>query len=378
MTALQINSEISSFAFSLFKEFPTNTNLIFSPASIYLVLAMTSIGSNTETLQEFKNVLGFENPKQFAQQVRDATQILLDQSQGVQTKIANKIYYGFTNLDEEYQKIMQESFSSSIEQVDFQKDYELSRVKINKWVESVTNDRVKDLIQPDSLSPSTLMVLVNAIYFNGKFDKQFPKYDTQKREFNVSDNSKVLVDLMLVENEYPFFENESYQYVQIPYKGKQFMMEIILPKEDYTLSEVEENLTLQNLLNLRQNANEIKIDLGLPKFKIEYQTSKILKGILNKLGLKKCFQADADFSSMSKNNSIFIDDIVQKSVIEVNEEGAEAAAATYAQIVFSSARISECKKPKVLCTRPFLYTISHKPSGQILFIGRMKNPIQNQ
>ncbi|EAR87685.1 proteinase inhibitor I4 serpin (macronuclear) [Tetrahymena thermophila SB210] len=374
METQQVNSQISAFGLRLFKELPTNSNLIFSPASIYLALAMAGLGSNSQTLQEFKDVLGFENPQQFAKEVSNATQLLLTKSEGIQTRIANKIYSGLPNLKAEYQTMMKESFNSPVEQVNFKTEYEQVRLTINKWVEEVTNDKIKDLLQSGTLTPSTVMVLVNAIYFKGNWDEQFPKHNTYKSEFNVSANSTVQVDYMSIEKKYPYFENDSCQYVQIPYKGKEYMMEVILPKESVALSQVEGDFSQQVLHDLRQNAHETKINLGLPKFKIEDPSANSLKFILSKLGLKKCFQGDADFSGMDESKEIFIDDVVHKAMIEVNEEGAEAAAAT---AILMRCLMMEFN-PEVRCTRPFLYTISHKPTGSILFMGRVNNPAESK
>ncbi|KAL4434970.1 hypothetical protein ABPG74_017726 [Tetrahymena malaccensis] len=374
METHQVNSQISSFGLRLFKELPTNANLIFSPASIYLALAMAGLGSNNQTLQEFKNVLGFENPQQFAKEVSNATKLLLTKSEGIQTRIANKIYSGLPNLKADYQTMMKDNFNSPVEQVNFKTEYEQVRLTINKWVEEVTNDKIKDLLHSGTLTPATVMVLVNAIYFKGNWDEQFPKHNTYKSEFNVSANSTVQVDYMSIEKKYPYFEDDSCQYVQIPYKGKEYMMEVVLPKESVALSQVEGTFNQEALQNLRQNANETKINLSLPKFKIEDPSANSLKFILTKLGLTHCFKSDADFTNMVDSKDILIDDVVHKAMIEVNEEGAEAAAAT--------AVIMRCFmmefNPEVRCTRPFLYTISHKPTGTILFMGRVNNPAESQ
>ncbi|KAL4479626.1 hypothetical protein ABPG72_004222 [Tetrahymena utriculariae] len=366
----QLGKNFSKFAFNLYKKLAKTKNLIFSPASLYIALSMAALGSDSKTLAEFKDILGFSNQNQLAKNTGLLLKILQQDQSGITTQIANKIYQGISQLGTEYQKMMTMHFDSMIQKVNFASDCDKIRIEINQWVEVITKEKIKDLLPPNSFNQSAVMVLVNAIYFKGNWFKKFDFKLTQQQEFNLEYENlgqKVKTDTMIREDNYQYFQNNSYQYVQIPYKGDQYLMELMLPKE--SLNVFEQILSEDQFYHARKNKYNRNLTLYLPKFKIEPLNTISLNAILNELGLNEAFTMNADFRMMDPNKNIQISNVYHKSMIEVNEEGAEAAAAT--AIIFE-----ECEQEEILVqfNKPFIYAITHIPSETILFMGKVADP----
>ncbi|EGR32275.1 serine protease inhibitor, putative [Ichthyophthirius multifiliis] len=176
------------------------------------------------------------------------------------------------------------------------------------------------------------MVLVNAIYFKGEWASKFENKKTVKEVFHFENNGgQVQVDMMKAKNKINYGENSHFQYIQLPYKGNQYAMYIIL-SVNMTLQRFEQNHLNQNILNeVQTNLDNFEVNISLPKFKVSPSESIDLSQILKDLGLVDCFsQGSADFSNMDPSNTIYISQVFHKAMIEVNEEGAEASAATSA------------------------------------------------
>ncbi|KAL4435123.1 hypothetical protein ABPG74_003616 [Tetrahymena malaccensis] len=367
----QLGQNFSKFTLNLYKKLAKTQNLIFSPASIYIALSMTALGSNNNTLLEFKNILGFSNQSQLAENTGSLLKILQQNQSGITAQIANQIYQGMSQLGVEYQKMMIEHFGSEIQQVNFVSDSEKIRIEINKLVEAITKDKIKNLLPPNSLSSQTEMVLVNAIYFKGNWQNKFESKQTQQEEFYLEYENigqKIKTDTMIREDDYFYFQNNSYQYIQIPYQGGQYFMELMLPKQQLSL--FEQNLSYDQLNYARKNKYNKKLTLYLPKFKIQPENTISLNQILNELGLIDAFTSDADFSIMNPNQSVKISRVYHKSMIEVNEEGAEAAAATAVTFLMNC----KPKQISVKFNKPFIYAITHIPSETVLFMGKVTDP----
>ncbi|KAL4435122.1 hypothetical protein ABPG74_003615 [Tetrahymena malaccensis] len=362
--------QIYKLTFGLYQKLAKSQNLVFSPASIYLALTMVALGSKDKTLEEFKNLLNFNDVNQLAKSTSSLLKILEKDQKGIKTQIANKVYSGLPELGNEYQQIVSQYLGSAIEKVNFVQYFEQVRNEINEWVQLVTQQKIKDLLPPGSLNQSTAMVLVNAIYFKGEWQKQFDKKKTQKLDFFLeyaNAGSKIKADIMVAEDYFDYYEDGNFQYVQIPYKGGEYSMEILLPRT--SIQQFEEMVSDQTFLKARVNKLNKKLKLYLPKFKIQPESVIDLQQILKELGIINAFSNNADFSFMDPSKKINLSNVYHKSMIEVNEEGAEAAAATAAVM-----QLSIKKDPQVLCNKPFIYSITHIPSQTILFLGKVTDP----
>jgi serpin B len=253
--------------------------------------------------------------------------------------------------------------------VDFVTETEKTRQKINRWVEDKTNDKIKNLIPEGALNAMTRLVLTNAIYFKGDWASQFDKDDTEDADFFVSPEKTVTASLMYQKEEFKYAENELLQILQLPYKGDDLSMLVLLPKEKIGLADLEKELTADKLTEWQKRMYEQEIEVYLPKFKMTSQFS--LSETLKKMGMSDAFDpGKADFSGMTGNKDLFISAVLHKAFVEVNEKGTEAAAATGVMMQLSMA----LDEPVFRADHPFIFMIQDNKTGSILFVGRVMDP----
>jgi len=309
---------------------------------------------------------------------------------------ANRLYYNEAFNDfitEDYLNDTEEHFLAEPFPLNFSNGNAGS--KINKWVESQTNNKIKDVVSED-LDTNTALVLINAMYFKGEWETRFN--DAVEGDFKTSKNKVVKAQMMKSHSEsrygYLYLEDLKAQAVEIPYKGKKISMIVILPDPESSLNDLENifEVTQFNLLDFTKE----DVDLTLPKFKIE--TTLNLNDPLKIMGMTDMFEPNlADFSGFGGTKSaipgvssktasneyvyrngtgfehisfIYVSDVLQKAFIEVNEEGTEAAAATVAQFVPLSASF----RIPFVCDRPFLFLIRDNESRLTLFTGHVTDP----
>ncbi len=244
---------------------------------------------------------------------------------------------------------------------------------INGWVESNTNNKIKEILKPFHLTQDTRLVLINAIYFKGNWEMQFNKDATKDEDFKISPDKKVKVPMMSLDMkginfpEFRYVETEDLQALELPYEERELSMLIILPKK--SLSDVEKKLNYEMLKSLKQKLEVHPVDVYLPKFKLEKEYP--LNGTLISMGMPVAFSNFADFSGMDGTKRLKISDMLHKAFVEVNEEGTEAAAATAVNMV-TKVSVDKPKKPFTFRTdHPFIFLIQHNKTGAILFIGRV-------
>ena len=352
-------------------------NLFFSPYSISSCFAITYVGAGKDTRKQMGDVfhfpaeqekcnLGFLNLNEKFKSI---------QKKGdVELSIANALWvqndYIFLN---EFLNMIKKYYEATIENVDFKNNAKQIGGKINKWVEEKTRNKIKDIISGDGLSPNDKIVIVNAIYFYGKWAKQFKKYQTTDLPFWTSLSSSTKVPMMQQENNFRYGEDKSIQILELPYKGNDLSMVIFLPEQRDGISQLEKKLTFNNINLWMQNVSTCEVNVYLPKFKIELTFG--LNQILNSMGMPDAFDLKkADFSGMAdikKSEPLYISEAIHKAFVDVNEEGTEAAAATAIRMATTE---SMPPKPKVFrADHPFIFIIRENSSGSILFIGRITN-----
>jgi serpin B len=352
---------------------PPRANLFFSPYSISTALAMTYGGARGETQKQMADVLHFTLPRQNLYCSLGALQkqlIKKDRSRGYQLLIANALWcqkgepflHEFLNLTEHY-------FGAGLNQVDFVNETEQSRQKINFWVEEQTNDKIKNLIPPRGINEYTAMVLTNAIYFKGQWKTKFSWWKTRKADFAVSAEYKVTVPLMHLKEDFKYYEDEKLQALELPYKGNEISMLVLLPSDTEGVGELENTLTTESLNVVLSKMWMTKVDVYFPRFRIVWGTFSLNKA-LTELGMPDVFHPEkADFSGINGVGGLFISDVFHKAFIEVNEKGTEAAAATGVVVLKAS-----FVEPVFRADHPFIFIIKDNSSGSILFMGRLSNP----
>jgi serpin B len=355
-------------------------NLILSPFSMSLALAMTYAGARGETENQMGDVLHFDLPPGQLHPAFNALDQGLatrgaaksDEPEPLQLNIANAVWaeqtYPFL---QDFLDVIASNYGAGIRLADFITQFESVRKEINDWVFDQTEEKIKDLLPEGVLSSDTRMVLVNAIYFKADWLSQFDAADTYDAPFHLLDGTDVTVKMMNQGTFMPYYQGVGFQAVELPYAGDTAAMDIFIP--DAGNFEAFESSLNSNLFNETINGLQpVSMILSLPKFTFESQVN--LSDTLKSMGMSDAFDPDkADFSGMTEKNDLYISNVIHKAFVAVDEEGTEAAAATAVIMDVTSAMMSDIT---LTIDRPFIFVIRDKPSGQILFIGRLLNPVQ--
>jgi len=352
-------------------------NVFVSPYSISTALAMTCAGAAGDTETQMAKVLHFTLSRD---RLHRAMGLLVSdlnkagEKGDFQLVVANALWaqkdYVFLK---EYLELVQTSYTAGLNHVDFKKDHEKARKTINAWVEDKTNDKIKDLIQPNILTVLTRLVLTNAIYFKGTWVSQFKEHNTQDKPFTLLDGKKIDVPTMHQTESFKYMENERLQALELDYHGRRVSMVILLPKQPNGLPALEKAINAKTLKSWLSKLRRQRALVAVPKFKLSYDLE--LSGTLVAMGMPDAFDVDqkADFSKMTGNKDLIISKVIHKAFIDLNEEGTEAAAATAVIMSVRGAMMPEQEK-RFVADHPFLFLIRDVRTGSILFMGRMMNP----
>ena len=363
------------FAFDLYRRLATDPayaggNLFFSPYSISSALAITYEGARGTTADEIGAVLHLPTNDTLRREGFAALNAALNRGSGNYTlRTANALWAEETySFLPDYIDVAARWYGANVTNLDFIENPEGSRETINRWVEERTEDRIRDLLPPNSIDPLTRLVITNAIYFKGTWVEEFDANETREEEFRVGPNEMVLAPMMHGDAAYPYAETETLQVLEMPYaheSGNGLAMLVLLPKED-SLTAAEEALDAERLAGLRESLIAQNVRISFPKFTLDVGYS--LPPALAAMGMPTAFADDAaDLSGMDGTKDLFITGVFHKAFIDVNEEGTEAAAATG---VIAGRGVT----PVFRADHPFVFLIVEKDSGAILFMGRVVNP----
>ena len=357
----------TGMAINLYRELGKNTgNLFFSPLSISSALAMAYAGARENTAEQMKATLHFTlQQSSLNSAFRSLDQKLTETAKKSDQKltIANALVLTGGKVSETYRKTLTTYYSAEIFRGDLG--------AINAWVKRKTEGKIQSIL--DQLSGNSVCVILNAIYFKGAWNAQFDKNATREAPFHVSADTKVTVPLMHRKDNYKLLEQDNAQVISLPYKGKEFSMVVVLPRQLGGLGDIEEKMTagqIKELLAKLDKQPEQTVSVYFPKFKMA--TAYDLGGPFQKMGMTDAFSPRADFSGMGwSKGDLWIGQIKHKAFVEVNEEGTEAAAATAVEMV---TRGLPPREPEFRADHPFLFLIRDNETGTVLFIGRMANP----
>ena len=347
-------------------------NIFISPTSLFMALSMVYNGADGVTKEEIAKVLQIEGmpANELNQANASLMNLLHSSSKRVQLIVANSIWlnenYHFQNQFAQHNR---DYYNAEIQEIDIY-DRESPKI-INNWVKEKTNGKIEEIVE-SPLDPDLVTILINAIYFKGDWKYEFAKSQTEDRPFYLADGTTKSILLMTLHEKLPYMENETLQAVSLPYgENNEMSMNVFLPKENIRLEEFKGKLTYENWQKWTSEFQEKEGTVLLPKFKLEYETS--LKNTLQKLGMTTAFTKGANFSKMiQEDDPLWISQVKQKTFIDVNEEGTEAAAATSVEMVTETFNMDGPFHMEV--NRPFLITITENKSGHILFIGAINNP----
>ncbi len=368
----------NEFALDLYQSLRSRKeNLILSPFSISLALAMTYSGARGETEAQMEDVLNF-GPQEMTHPAFNALDLVLEDtdsivnkdSEPMQLNTVNAVFaeQTFTFLPDFLDKLSV-NYGTGIRLMDFANNPDPSRKEINQWVSSETKEKVNDLLPENSVTPDTKMVLVNAIYFKADWLFPFDANDTYDGKFNLLDGSEVTVPMMSQHMHIPYFVGDGFATAELPYAGDSAVMTLLVPEEG-RFKEVESLLNDDMFAEMLSNFSLADVTLQLPKFK--YESAFMLSDTLARMGMPNAFDPDlADFTGMTDQQALYIGNVIHKAFVAVDEEGTEAAAATAVTMEGVTAMMPN---NLLVIDRPFIYFIRDVESGQILFIGRVLNP----
>ena len=364
-----------NFGLKLFREVVSQEekeNIFISPLSVSMALGMTLNGANGQTEEDMKSTLEFTGISQedINSAYKSLIELLLNLDSKVIMELANSIWYRYdVNVLQDFIDVNQTYFDAVVQSIDFTAPDALET--INGWVYDETNGKIEDLI--DQFHPNAVMYLINAIYFKGTWKFQFDQANTVTDIFTLSDGSEVSCDMMNLIGALNYTNNSLFQAVDLPYGIGNYFMTILLPNDGVTTDDVVLEMNTSNWESWISGFLEINVDLSMPKFRIEYDLE--LSDVLSALGMGCAFQAGvADFTGIRpiEQGELWINRVLHKSFVEVNEEGTEAAAATAVELV---ERAGGDPEPLILkIDRPFIFAIRENNSGTILFIGKTGNP----
>ncbi|KFP57384.1 Heterochromatin-associated protein MENT, partial [Cariama cristata] len=403
MESLSVST--NSFTLDLYKklnETSKGQNIFFSPWSIATALAMVYLGAKGDTATQMAEVLHFNQTageegssetspspgrskkrkmdpehKQ-AENIHLAFKELLSAINKSRStyllKSANRLYEEKTYpLLPKFLQLITSYYNAKPQAVNFKTAAEQARAQINSWVENKTERKIQSLLPAGSLNSRTVLVLVNAIYFRGNWEKKFLEKNTSEMPFRLSKTKTKPVQMMFLRDTFLILHETTMKFkiIELPYVENELSMFVLLPDDisDNTngLELVERELTYEKLAEWTKSANMMKaeVDLYLPKLKLEENYD--LKSTLSSMGIRNAFDpVQADFTAMSVKRDLFISKVIHKAFVEVNEEGTEAAAATGVLMLRSKSPTMTFK-----ADHPFLFFIRHNKSQTILFFGRL-------
>jgi len=351
-------------------------NIFFSPYSTFHALLLAYFGAKGNTETELKNVLNlnWSNSKfdvMQAYRLEDSLRRRRAVNSSVIFRAADKI---FLSKETSFKECMKDLFLEEFESLDFKNDAEKSRVYINKFVENVTDNNIKDILIPGSITQATDLVLANAAYFKGQWASKFNADDTFKGIFFSTPEKQRLVDMMAKKGVFNHAVNERLgcHVLEIPYLGEENGISMMIFLPPFTPNGLENVLTRLTPEAFEQALDEglsREVELQLPRFSFEktYQ----LVPVLNAMGIKNLFVPSANLTGFSDNTNLQLDDAVHKSKIEVNEEGSTAAAAT---VLFSFRSSRPLEPAQFFCDHPFMFLIYDHKSRAVLFAGIYRGP----
>ncbi len=358
----------NAFAFDLLKAVNSADragNVFISPLSASMALGMTMNGAAGSTYDAMHSTLRFGDLARA--DVNESYKSLIALLRGLDntTKfaIANSIWYDQSwPFRQEFLTESQSYFDAEVKGLDLSKPASVD--VINEWVSQATSKKIPKII--DDLGGGEVMFLINAIYFKGVWVSQFDKSKTFSAPFHALDGTTPTVQLMSQKGEFRHGFGSDYSAIDLPYGNSAFTMMVVSPNQGVDINAFTEKLTEEkwHAIDAAMTATG-EIGLEFPKFRLEWK--KNLNDQLKALGMGVAYSdLTADFSRMSASDiPLVITDVIQKTYVDVDEEGTEAAAATSVGVGPTSAPLL------IRVDRPFVFAIRERLSGTILFIGKI-------
>lgn len=353
-------------------------NQFLSPYSISVALAMTYGGARSATREQMQETMrytlgedvhaAFADHRAAIESRATTTDPGNDEEvDAFQIAVANALWgrEGFP-FAEEYLALLSDHYEAGLRRAEFTEAPDAARARINEWVADATEDRIEDLLPRGSITPQTVLVLTNAIYFMASWDQEFDPENTEAGTFTTVDGATTTVPFMHQHLRAEYASIPGAEIVELPYVGREVSMVLILPDEG-EFEAYERRLDADHLFGIFEELGDAAGDLAFPKF--EFETKVPLSKALAELGMPDAFGGDADFGGMveGEGSGLFLDEVYHQAYVSVDEEGTEAAAAT----AVAAADSMPPDWGELRFDRPFLFCIRDRPTDAVLFLGRV-------
>jgi serpin B len=358
-----------------------DSNIVLSPTSVAIALAMARAGARGETATEMDNVLHSLGADDHAAAINALDAALNGRSgtfRGADGKsheltltVANAPFVQRDyNWEQSFLDALASRFGAGVRLVDYKSDTEGARQQINTWVADQTQQRIPELIGPRVLDELTRLVLVNAIYLKAPWTWPFQPEATSAGPFTRLDGSTVNVPMMSQTNPFPFSQGDGWRAVELPYVDGKLALTLILPDD---FGSFVASFDLSHLDEITNALADQEVDVALPRF--SFETKADLADLLSAMGMPSAFIfGQADFSGMTTQEPLFISNVIHEANISVDEQGTEASAATAVVIMAGAAPAGP---PQVHLDRPFLFALRDLNTGAVLFLGHVVDPTQS-
>uniref|UniRef100_A0A914DXC2 Serpin domain-containing protein n=1 Tax=Acrobeloides nanus TaxID=290746 RepID=A0A914DXC2_9BILA len=312
----------ADFGINLLRTNPyvSSQSIIISPISISIALAMCFAGAKNKTAEQISKTIARDaTNNEMIEYFSGIMEDIRQTNRSYELYAANKIYVNknYPILDS-YKEALVRKFHGQFQNVNFSNP-EVAANEINIFIEKATKGKIDEIISHDSINAQTRMMITNAIYFKGTWQYKFDTDMTAEKKFFVKENEVKMVPTMWMKTKLPYYENHKVQVLGLPYKDNDAFLYVLLPREQFGLKRLLRNMNghkLNSYINYTGKANNITaIDIELPRFKVE--TSLSLTNALLKVGIKDAFsRSNADFSGITGDRSLYIDEVLHKAFIE--------------------------------------------------------------
>jgi serpin B len=359
----------NAFAFDLYYEASQKSDFLLSPVSISSAVAMTYAGARGETKGQIKHVFHFPDDEKLNNGSFELSNILQQPHENSTLAIANKLWAGKGRiaLDSSFVNLNKKYYSAALQTLNFG-DPSATKI-VNDWVAVQTKDKIKNLLDPDFISSDLILILTNAVYFKSSWQDRFDSQNTVEGKFTTEKDNKIDALFMTQRHRnYAMWQNEFVNMIELPFANNEFSLDILLPINN--MGDLEENFLVDDYEMWLTKAYKVTFTtVQIPKFRTNFKIE--LLDALTDMGMGKAFAVDADFGGIGHaDGPIRISKVVHETFMEVNEDGAEASAATAIGMATRSLPVDH----QFIADHPFIYILRHIKTNTILFIGKMSNP----
>ena len=364
----------NDFAIDFYRQISDgNANILFSPTYIYVAFSMLYEGARENTAQQIQQVFGFEPDDALRYDAIADTMSSLNQDDPYTTlEMGNSLWLSHQfNAYDSYVNVVRDTYTADVKHVNFANHSVAGVVtRINNWATERTDDKINNVLTPESVNDLVAIALPGDTFFNGTWVTPFPEEDTRKSKFWKDNTTSITTDFMNVRDTFNYTQRDDVQVLKMPYKGDRFSMLVILPSDRNGIERLQEMISPDLILEWQHNMTETEMIVSIPKFVIKIYYD--LKPLLINLGMTDVFNKEmADLSGITDTSqrNLYVSHALHDAYVAVNKEGTKANAIT---IVISTEEATVT--PTFIADHPFIFIIQDDESDAILFMGRVSDP----